>query len=210
MTGQRIKSRVLLLVAACAILVMVAWSQPWSSLSLNAGVAGDTPVSVTGQTMAPGLSALGLTSLALLAALALAGPVFRRVLGVIETALGVIISVTAISVLNDSLSSAAPALISITGVQDVPSLRALVTGEALTAWPFVSVAVGILTAFSGVLIVVTAGSWPLSGRRYAAVRRDVSLAHSPLVATPAESDVDSSHARIDAWDDLSRGGDPTS
>jgi uncharacterized membrane protein (TIGR02234 family) len=210
MTGQRIKSRVLLLVAACAIVIMIAWSQTWSTLSLDSGVAGGAPVAVSGQTMAPGLSALGLTSLALLAALSLAGPVFRRVLGAIQLALGMIIAITTAGVLADSISAAAPALVTLTGVQDVPALRQLVVGESLSAWPFVAVGAGILTAVSGLLIVVTAGRWPLSGRKYAATQNTSSPSHSPLNSSLAQTDVDSSHARIDAWDDLSRGGDPTS
>lgn len=206
MTSPKIKGRILLLVAVFAILVMVSWSQPWSTLSLASGVAGDTPISVTGQTMAPGLSALGLTSLALLAALALAGKGFRIVLGLVQSALGIVIAFTTISVLADPVTAASPALISITGVQDIPAIRELVSHQSMTAWPFVSLIVGVLTAVTGVLIIVTSRSWPASGRKYAAPTQPA----NPLVAPLAEGDVDSSHARIEAWDDLSRGGDPTS
>lgn len=210
MTGQKSKSPILLLVTLCAVLVMVSWSQTWSTLSLASGVAGDTPVSVTGQTMAPGLSALGLTSLALLAALALAGKIFRLVLGVVQTLLGVVIAVTTVSVLNDPVAAAAPALIHITGVQDVPALREMISQLAITAWPFVSLVVGILTAVSGILILLYSRSWPQSGRKYAAPATGMDPLLAPLVNPLAAGDVDSSHARIDAWDDLSRGGDPTS
>ena len=210
MTGSQIKSRTLLFIAACAIVVMVSWSQTWSTLSLASGVAGDTPVPVTGQTMAPGLSALALTSIALVAALALAGRVFRVVLGAIQIALGAIITVTALGVIGDPVSAAAPALISITGVQDVPAIRELVSHQALTAWPFVSVAVGILTAITGIAIVVFAKKWPQSGRKYAAASTPVNPLTAPLVTPLTTKEVDASHAKIDAWDDLSRGGDPTS
>ena len=210
MTGQKSKSPILLLVTLCAILVMMSWSQTWSTLSLASGVAGDTPVSVTGQTMAPGLSALGLTSLALLAALALAGTIFRFVLGVMQTLLGIVIAVTTVSVLNDPVDAAAPALIHITGVQDVPALREMISQLAITAWPFVSLVVGILTAASGIMILLYSRSWPQSGRKYAAPTTGMDPLLAPLVNPLSEGDVDSSHARIDAWDDLSRGGDPTS
>lgn len=209
-SGSQIKSRTLLAVAVCAILVMVAWSQAWSTLSLASGVAGDTPVPVTGQTMAPGLSALGLTSLALVAALALAGRVFRIVLGAVQIVIGAVIGATSLSVLADPVAAAAPALISITGVQDVPAIRDLVSNQALTAWPFVSVAVGVLTVVTGVAIVLFAHKWPQSGRKYAATTAPVNPLTAPLVTPLATQDVDASHARIDAWDDLSRGGDPTS
>lgn len=210
MTGQKSKSRLLLLVVFCAGLTMVAWSQPWLTLSLSSGVAGDKPLSVTGQTMAPGLSALGLTSLALLAALALAGTVFRLILGLVQSALGVGVALTALAALNDPVSSSAPALITITGIQDVPALKELVSGEVLTAWPFVSLVGGVLTAVSGILILLFSRSWPRAGRKYATPSIAVDPKVAPLVATPSQTEVDASHARIDAWDDLSRGGDPTS
>jgi uncharacterized membrane protein (TIGR02234 family) len=210
MTGSQMKSRTLLFVAACAIVVMVAWSQTWSTLSLASGVAGDTPVPVTGQTMAPGLSALALTSIALVAALALAGRVFRIVLGAVQCVLGVVISITSIGVIGDPVAAAAPALISITGLQDVSAIRDIVSQQALTAWPFVSVVVGILTALTGVVILVFSKKWPQSGRKYAAASTPVSPLTAPLVTPLTTKDVDASHAKIDAWDDLSRGGDPTS
>ena len=210
MTGRHSKSRTLLFVAVCAIVVMVAWSQTWSTLSLASGVAGDTPVSVSGQTMAPGLSALALTSIALLAALALAGRVFRIILGSIQAVLGFVIFLTSLGVINDPVTAAAPALVSITGIQDVPSIAELVSRQALTAWPFVSVVAGVLTALSGVSIIVFSRTWPQSGRKYAASTQPVNPLVSPLLDPIGTHDVDTSHARIDAWDDLSRGGDPTS
>jgi uncharacterized membrane protein (TIGR02234 family) len=210
MTGQKLKSRLLLLVALCAVFAMVAWSQPWVSLSLSQGIGGEAPLPITGQTMAPGLSAFGLTSLALVAALALAGPVFRIVLGVVQFALGAGILFSTVEALRNPVAAAAPALIDITGIQDIPALTAIVTQQSLTAWPFVSLAVGALTAISGVAIVVTSRSWPRSGRKYAAPTIPADPTVAPLVPSLDAADVDSSHARIDAWDDLSRGGDPTS
>ena len=209
MTGRQSKSRTLLLVAFCAIVVMVSWSQTWSTLSLASGVAGDTPVPVTGQTMAPGLSALALTSIALIAALALAGRAFRIVLGAVQAVLGTVIFFTASGVIADPVTAAAPALISITGIQDVPAIAELVSNQALTAWPFVSVVAGILTALSGVLIIVFSKMWPQSGRKYAAASQPLNPLVAPLANPVNAVDGDSSHARIDAWDDLSRGGDPT-
>ena len=214
MTGQKMKSRILLLVALCAVLVMVAWSQTWLSLSLTQGVGGEAPLPVTGQIMAPGLSAFGLTSLALLAALALAGPVFRIVLGAVQVALGVGIIVSTLSALADPIAAAAPALIDITGLQNIPALKEIVSSQSTTAWPYVSLGVGVLTAVTGIFILITARLWPRSGRKYAAptdpVDPTVAPLVQPLVQPLAQQDVDSSHARIDAWDDLSRGGDPTS
>lgn len=210
MTGSKVKSRILLLVALCAAATMVAWSQQWATLSLTSGAAGDTLLPVTGQTMAPGLSAFGLTSLALLAALALAGVIFRLILGGVQLALGAGIVVTTIGVLSDPVAAAAPALIVLTGIQDVPALKDLVTQEVFTAWPFVSLIFGVLTAVSGILVIVSSRLWPQSGRKYAAPTATVDPRVAPLNRARQTGEIDASHARIDAWDDLSRGGDPTS
>ncbi|GAB2819286.1 TIGR02234 family membrane protein [Alpinimonas psychrophila] len=210
MTGSKVKSRILLLVALCAAATMVAWSQPWATLALTSGAAGDTLLPVTGQTMAPGLSAFGLTSLALLAALALAGVIFRLILGGVQLALGAGIVVTTIGVVSDPVAAAAPALIVLTGIQDVPALKDLVTQEVFTAWPFVSLIFGVLTAVSGILVIVSSRSWPQSGRKYAAPTAPVDPTVAPLNPARQTEEIDASHARIDAWDDLSRGGDPTS
>ncbi|MFT6534001.1 MAG: putative membrane protein (TIGR02234 family) [Alpinimonas sp.] len=210
MTGQKVKSRILLLVAICAVLAMVAWSQTWLTLTLSQGIGTDAPIPVTGQTMAPGLSALGLTGLALLAALSLAGPVFRIVLGTVQVALGAGIILSALGALNDAIALAAPALIDITGIQDIPALKALVLEQDLSPWPYVSVGIGIVTAIAGILILVTSRLWPRSGRKYAASIPPVDPGGASLAAQPMVEDVDASHARIDAWDDLSRGSDPTS
>jgi uncharacterized membrane protein (TIGR02234 family) len=205
MTAQRIKSRTLLAVALCAIAVMVGWSQPWATLVLVTGISGGDPVSVSGQTMVPGLSALALTSLALLAALALAGLWFRRVLGVVQAILGVVVVATAWGACVDPVAAASPALVEITGIQDIPALRELVTSSELTFWPVVTIVVGILTLLSGAATLIWATRWPVSGRKYSAT--------SGSSITPGalsnQTDVDSSHARIDAWDDMSRGADPT-
>jgi uncharacterized membrane protein (TIGR02234 family) len=210
MTGQKIKSRILLLVAICAVLAMVAWSQTWLTLTLSQGIGAEAPIPVTGQTMAPGLSALGLTGLALLAALSLAGPVFRVVLGTVQVALGVGIIFSALGALNDSIAVAAPALIDITGLQDIPALKAIVLDQELSPWAYASVGIGIVTAIAGILILVTSGLWPRSGRKYAASIPPVTPGGATLAVEPLVEDVDASHARIDAWDDLSRGSDPTS
>jgi len=160
--------------------------------------------------MAPGLSALALTSIALIAALALAGRAFRIILGAVQALLGTVIFLTALSVIADPVTAAAPALISITGIQDVPAIAELVSNQALTVWPFVSVAAGVLTALSGVFIILFSRTWPQSGRKYAATTQPVNPLVAPLLDNVNAVDGDSSHARIDAWDDLSRGGDPTS
>lgn len=210
MTGRRSKSRTLLLVALSAIVLLIAWSQTWSTLSLASGVAGEASVPVSGQTMVPGLSALALTSLALIAALALAGRVFRFVLGAVQLLLGVVICITSGSVVADPITAAAPALISLTGIQDVPAIAALVSNQALTAWPFVSIVAGVVTVLSGVVILSFSASWPQTGRKYAAATQPVNPSSASTAETSSAVDGDSSDARIDAWDDLSRGGDPTS
>ena len=71
MTGSRLKLLSLVLVAALAALVLLAWSQPWFTVDS----AGDETVTVGGDVAGAALPPLALASLALVLALAIAGPV---------------------------------------------------------------------------------------------------------------------------------------
>ena len=73
-----------------AALALLSWTQTWFELELtdaSAQGAGEA-IAVPGSVASPALAALGLAGLALVAALAIAGPGIRIVLGVLEVVLG--------------------------------------------------------------------------------------------------------------------------
>ncbi len=187
MSAGRLRLTVVLGGVLAAGLALLAWTQGWFGLVLDGRQALDVP----GQAAAPALSALGLASLALVGALSIAGPRVRIVLGILETAIGVLLVTVASAALADPLAASASTVTAATAVSGPESIAALVTGVAVSAWPAVAIAAGVLTALVGLAVLVTGARWPGPTRKYEA-------AASTDTGTP-----------VGAWDSLSDGSDPT-
>lgn len=190
--ARRIRMLALLFPVLAAAAALVAWSQPWVALTLDDGrvvIAG-------GDAAAPALPPFALAALAVVGALALAGPVFRVILGAMQALLGAGIIASGALVLSDPVDAGALPVTEATGVAGTESVRALVVEVATTPWPSVAMVVGAAAVLVGVGIAVTARRWPARSRRYDAVR---------LAAADGEGRLD----RLDAWDALSDGDDPT-
>lgn len=194
MTPGRIKSLSLLAAAILGGVGLLAWAMPWSIVVLKGVDAAHEAIGVTGETAAPALSALSLAGLALVAALAIAGPFFRFVLGVLESLLGVCIVWSALAAITDPVAAASPLITAATGISGSQSIAALVASATVTAWPFVALVGGALMIVLGIVIVVTARSWPGSSRKYQAVRFE---------------NADEPRSAVSDWDTLSDGDDPT-
>ncbi len=190
--ARRIRMLALLLPVLAAAAAFLAWSQPWVSATLDDGrvvVAG-------GDVAAPALPPFALAALALVGALALAGPVFRVILGLLQALLGAGIIASGLLVASDPVAAAAPRVTEVTGVAGTEAVRALVTAVATTPWPAAAVIAGGAAVLIGIGIAATASRWPERTRRYDAAR-----------FAPAEGD--GRLDRLDAWDALSDGDDPT-
>lgn len=187
MTSSRLRLVSMAAIVAAAGVVSLAWSQTWYLLRLSGDeypVGGD----IAGGALLP----IALASLALVAALALAGPFFRVVLGGLDALLGVCVVVVAVWSLSDPVRASLPVLMDATGISSEGALLGQVAGTVTTAWPCVGVAGGILMILTGLGVAVTARAWPTSGGRYTRTR-----AEAP--------DGDPIHD----WDALSDGDDPT-
>lgn len=189
-SGARLKGYSLVAIVVLVALIFTAWSQTWFTMTVQAkgfAVAG----SVAGSALAP----IALASLALVAALAIAGPFFRVVLGILLALLGVCVIVVSAFAIANPVVAATAAITKTTGVAGSASVARLVTSVSMTAWPVVAVVLGVLVVLLGLAIAPTARSWPESGRKYT---------RSRLVATDAEG-LDP----VQEWDALSEGDDPT-
>lgn len=173
----------------------MAWTQTWLDVELAPG-SPTTAVTVDGAVAAPALAALALAGLALGAALAIAGLLFRILLGVLNIVLGGCIALSAVLVLNGPVAASEAAVTDVTGIAGSDSIADLVSATSLTPWPVVALATGVLLAVVGVAILVTAQRWPSSSRKYSAARLE------PV-------DGDAMPDSVDSWDDLTRGDDPT-
>lgn len=196
--------------ASGAALAFLAWAQGWVAVTLDDGrtlIAG-------GDTAAPAIPPFALAILAVIAALALAGPVFRVILGVLQALLGACIVFSGMLAILDPVQASTATITEATGIEGIASVRSLVAEAALSVWPSVAIAAGALAIVAGVMIVATASRWPARTRRYDPVRLesgtttfgksgDLEASGSPLSVALDPSE------RLDAWDALSDGGDPT-
>ncbi|MBN9606966.1 MAG: Trp biosynthesis-associated membrane protein [Actinomycetales bacterium] len=171
-------------------LVLTA-TQTWFVLEVSGA-----PLAVGGDVAGGAALAVGLAGLAAVAALALAGPFFRIVLGALVALLGAAGALAAGVALADPVAASAPALTAATGVAGHDSLTALVTGGGPTGWPVAALVVAILLGIAGLAVTLTARAWPRGTRRYERTR---------LAGDGAENPNDA----VGEWDALSDGDDPT-
>lgn len=188
MSASRLKLALIVSGVALAAFTVLAWTQTWFAIELNNGPTLD----VRGDTAAGAVSALALTALALNGALAIAGPVFRVVLGVLEISVGGTIVLSGVMALGDPIVASSVAISQATGVSGASAVAAAVHSVGSTPWPVVSTVTGALLVLLGPTVAVTASRWPVSGRKYSAVRLE-----------------SADGSTIDDWDALSRGDDPT-
>jgi uncharacterized membrane protein (TIGR02234 family) len=188
-------------------LALLAWSQAWFDLELaDVAVrgAGDG-IPVPGSVASPALAALGLAALALVAALAIAGPVIRIVLGILEVVLGGCVLLATSLAIGDPVGAVSPAVTDATGISGSGPTAELVASVDQTVWPVAAIAGGILLVAAGIVVLVTGTRWPASSRRYRGVR----LADGSESTSRPERERAASDRAIDDWDELSRGDDPT-
>jgi hypothetical protein len=189
MNAKRLRLLTILAIPVMAALTLLSATQLWWTVD----VTGKT-LEVAGTVASPALSALALTSFALTAALAIAGPLFRLVLAVLQTLTGITIILAAINSLAEPVATSAVLISEATGVAGNESIAALVDGIAVTGWPTLAIVSGALTALVGVVLLFTVRRWPTASRKYQAVRLD-----QPGAPRSAVGD----------WDALSDGADPT-
>jgi uncharacterized membrane protein (TIGR02234 family) len=171
----------LLLLVIGSGLTLLASTQTWFSVTLTAAANHAGVIVVQGSAAAPALTALSLAGLALTAALAIAGPVFRIVLALLGILLGASVLISAGSALGDAVGSASAAITSATGVSGDASLARLVDRIDTGIWPAVAIAGGVILVLASAAVVVTTRLWPGPSRRYQTRFEDPDGAQAPEV-----------------------------
>jgi Tryptophan-associated transmembrane protein (Trp_oprn_chp) len=206
--GSKLKRGLLLAGLLVAALVLVCSTQQWFAVSLTE----HRSVNIGGGAAAPALAVLALTTLVLIAALSIAGPFFRVVLGLLGAVLGATMLLSAILASVNPHAAVASLVTKATGVAGAESVDALVLAIVPTAWPVIATICGILLVLIGLSVVVTSRAWPRSSRKYSAVRLTDpdKLADPDYLANPDNlADPEDAGDPSGAWDALSGGGDPT-
>ncbi|WP_181062691.1 Trp biosynthesis-associated membrane protein [Pseudoclavibacter sp. RFBG4] len=211
--GKRGKRSTLLAIVVGTALAILAWSQVWFSFEVSLGAqtfAGE----VRGDVAAPAVMALALAALAVLAALALAGVVFRYVLGGLLTLVGAVLVLQSFVAVGNPAPAIAPEVTAASGLAGQQTIADAVAAGAVsvTFWPWLAVVAGAVLAFAGVLAIVTARRWPTSGRRFSTTSLEATdeMPDNGQPSGDVRADAPAgSDQRVEQWDALSHGDDPT-
>jgi uncharacterized membrane protein (TIGR02234 family) len=187
--ARRLRLWTILGIGVIAGLTLITTTQTWWTLKL-----ATQSLAIAGTVAAPALAALSLCGLVLAAALALAGPVFRLILGLLQLLLAFTVVLTTILSLTRPDQPSESAVSTATGVAGSASIAKLIESVTLTPWGFVATALGVVAFLTGLWLLVSFRFWPSASRKYQAVR-----------FTPADGPRD---AVVD-WDALTEGTDPT-
>jgi Tryptophan-associated transmembrane protein (Trp_oprn_chp) len=190
MNGSRVKLTLLLAGLVASGVIILASTQAWFSVTLS----DKSQLDVAGNVAAPALAVLGLTNLVLVAALSIAGPFFRVVLGILQSVIAVTVVLSSMLAITNPGSAAATLVTKATGVAGAESVQALVASIEPSPWPWVALVAGVALTLLGIGVITTARSWPGSSRKYSAVRF---------------AETDGAEDPVGAWDALSDGADPT-
>lgn len=199
--GRKRPSSKLVLICAVVVtggLALLASVQSWIDIVFLPGVATVEELIVPGQKVSPALTLIALAVLASALVLTIAGPVFRRVLGVLLVALGAGLITVGATAMASPLEGARAQIEAVSGISG-SGQESLVGSVEVTLWPGVMVAIGVLAALIGALIVLVGGKWKTGGRKYEANRSKPAT----KAGTTREPD------RISDWEALSDGDDPT-
>ncbi|HEY1531876.1 MAG TPA: Trp biosynthesis-associated membrane protein [Galbitalea sp.] len=187
--ARKLRLYTIVAIGLVAVLTLLTTTQTWWTLRL-----ATRSLPIAGTVAGPALAALALCAVVLAAALALAGPVFRLVLGLLQLLLSFTIVFTTILSLVHPDQPSESAVQTATGIAGSASIDHLIKSVTLTPWGFVAVALGFVAFVLGIWLLLTFRVWPAASRRYQAVRFQ-----------PADGPRD---AVVD-WDALSEGTDPT-
>ena len=173
---------------------LIASTQTWLDATINDGAA--EPIHVAGADAIALMAPLSLAAIAAAITLAIAGVAFRYVLGALAVIIGAAMLVMNVRLITGaSARDVAAAVTEATGIAGDSAIIAMVTELTLTPWVTVTVVAWLLIIAGGLLTLVTAKSWAASGKKYRT--STAGITHTgPL-------------DKIDSWDDLSRGEDPT-
>ena len=206
-SGTRDKVLAALFAAVGAGLILASDSRGWAEATVTAPVR--LSVEATGSSLTSLPYALGLAALAGAVALFAVRRIGRYLVGLVL--LGAGIGTVAAVVANlgrldgEDLAKAAE--------QTLGANAAQVASISNTAWPYITIAGGVLVALGGLLTLARGRSWTGLSNRYEVAPDAGSGSAAPDPAATPASATASTHAAEptsrDLWDALNRGADPT-
>jgi uncharacterized membrane protein (TIGR02234 family) len=199
------KGTVLILVLVAGSTTLISGSRQWASGTVNDVVLGSGTLHGTGSDIAPGVMAAALVGLASMVVAATSGRLPRIVAGwatVLAAVLGVTVIISVLSNPDTALSRLAQAG---TGRNGAPGVQGQVGG-----WAWVALAAMLVMGLGGVAALARGSHWSgLSSRYDAGEGRPKAPGPRSAPGGADEQITGSSTDPTSAWDQLSRGDDPT-
>ena len=169
---------------------LITGALPWLSAEVPTVIA-ETQLDVSGADALPVVSAAALVTAAAGIALAIAGPVVRRLVALVHLATAGLAAVAILNLLADPAPAVQRAAAEVTGVRELGGPIEVAAG------PYIALALAVLVAAHGV-VVLFGRAWQASARRF---ERD-----EPHTSAAPSSD---RTRAMDDWDALGRGEDPS-
>jgi uncharacterized membrane protein (TIGR02234 family) len=181
-----------------AVLVFAGWSQNWATLHIVAADVRVTTLSVTGQESTVLPAGLALVSLATGLVLLTAGRILAFAIALLNVLVSAGLIVTVL------LYAASPAdfllkqLSALSGISETDALIELVGATSLGGGLYVALIGALVVLLGSILVLVGSSSWKARKSRFERATRGSQTTNAGPVTT------------VDAWDEMSRGDDPTS
>lgn len=193
---QRMLALVMLIASA---LVLLGWTQQWVSCVVNSSEIRQPSIALTGQEATVLPAGLALVGFALALLLLMASRLLGFVIGGLALVLALSGLVLCISFVSDPILFTLPALSRLSGIADDAVLRSFVTSFAFGWGVWVATVAFVLVALAAGIVLVQARHWGVRRSRFERVTTSRLHQSGPV----------SGQNTIDAWDDITRGGDPT-
>jgi uncharacterized membrane protein (TIGR02234 family) len=196
------RSTVVLASAVASVLLLVASTRPWLSVTLSDALAGDRSLDVPGSRAAPVVPALALVALASTGALTIARRAGQVVALLAVAIAGLGAAAALVWVLADPGGAARAAVAEATGVT-ADSVTAGTASAVLTPWPVVALILAVA------LVAVAAWAWMVRRSWSSTQRFESALAATAASTEAASTEREPEPHPADTWEALSRGEDPT-
>lgn len=192
------KSAVLLVLAVSTLAGLIFTLQTWvvfrfSEVSLNG--EGNAGLPVTGAELSQLSVALLLAILALTAVVGISGRRLRAILLALVVIVGSLTLVTVTLALSSPIAASQTRLTEQTGLAGVETLSQQLTSVEITPLPYLTLGADAAVTLVALFGLAVHSRWTSSGRRYEVGRQEKIAAEKP--------------DRIDDWDSLSQGDDPS-
>ncbi len=180
-----------------AVLTFTGWSQTWVTLGIVATDVKVKELVASGQTSTVLPAGLALVTLATALLLLTAKRTLSYIIGGINLVVGFALVLLSILFALDPINFQYAQLTKISGLSDHDALHEIVGAQVLGGGLYTSALGGILIFLASVALLAGAHHWKATRSRYETAVRDAAQSPSGDVTT------------LDAWDDLTRGTDPT-